>query len=180
ATATSYTLFQNGTTVYTGSGTSWSSNSLGNGNYTYTVQSCNASGCGGASNAGAVTVNHIAAPSLSASTGNSSSGTFSLSWNTVANATSYQLYQGGTLVYNSTGTSWNSNALPNGTYTYKVYGCNGSTCGFASNQVTVTVLHIPPAPTLSASTTNSSTGSFRLSWNATTAATTYNLYQNGT
>jgi len=180
STATGYNLFQNGTTVYSGGGTSWSSNALGNGNYTYTVQSCNASGCGGASNAVAVTVNHIAAPSLSASTGNSSSGTFSLSWNTVANATSYQLYQGGTLVYNSTGTSWSSNALPNGTYTYTVYGCNGSTCGFASNQVTITVLHIPPAPALSASTTNSSTGSFRLSWNATTAATTYNLYQNGT
>ena len=179
ATATSYTLFQNGTTVYTGSGTSWSSNSLGNGNYTYTVQSCNASGCGGASNAVTVTVNHIAAPTLSASTGNSASGTFSLSWNTVANATSYRAYQGGILVYNSTGTSWSSNALPNGTYTYTVYGCNGSTCGFASNQVTVTVLHVPPTPTLSASTTNSSTGSFTLSWNATTGATTYNLYQNG-
>jgi len=180
STATSYNLFQNGTTVYSGSGTSWSSNALGNGNYTYTAESCNASGCGGAGNAVTVTVNHIAAPTLSASTGNSTSGTFSLSWNTVANATSYQLYQNGTLVYNSTGTSWSSNALPNGTYTYTVYGCSGSTCGFASNQVTITVLHVPPAPVLSASTTNSSTGSFTLSWNATTAATTYHLYQNGT
>ena len=179
-TATGYNLSQNGTTVYTGSGTSWSSSNLGNGNYTYTVQSCNASGCGGASNAVTVAVNHIAAPSLSASTGNSTSGTFSLSWNAVTNATSYQLYQGGTLVYNSTGTSWSSNALPNGTYTYTVYGCNGSTCGFASNQVTVTVLHVPPAPILSANESTSTNGSFGLSWNATTGASSYNLYQNGT
>ena len=179
-TATSYNLLQNGTSVYSGSGTSWSSNALGNGSYTYTVQSCNASGCGGASNAVTVAVNHIAAPSLSASTGNSTSGTFSLSWNTVANATSYQLYQGGTLVYNSTGTSWSSNNLPNGTYTYTAYGCNGSTCGFASNQVTVTVLHVPPAPTLSANESTSTNGNFSLSWNATTAASSYDLYQNGT
>ena len=175
ATATGYTLSQNGTTAYTGNGTSWSSSGLGNGSYAYTVKSCNASGCGGASNAITVVVNHIAAPTLSASTGNSTSGTFSLSWNTVASATSYQLYQGGTLVYNSTGTSWSSNALPNGTYTYTVYGCNGSTCGFASNQVTVTVLHVPPAPTLSASTTNSSTGAFTLSWTPATGAASYQV-----
>lgn len=179
-TATGYTLLQNGAQVYTGSATSWSSNNLGNGSYTYTVQSCNASGCGGASNAVTVAVNHIAAPSLSASTGNSTSGTFTMSWNTVADATSYQLYQGGTLVYNSTGTSWSSNNLPNGTYTYTVYGCNGSTCGFASPPVTVTVLHVPPAPTLSANESSSSNGSFTLSWNTTTGASSYNLYQNGT
>jgi len=180
ATATSYTLSQNGTTVYTGGATSWSSNDLGNGNYTYTVQACNTSGCGGASNAVTVAVNHIAAPGLSASTTNSTTGTFTMSWNTVANATSYQLYQGSTLVYNATGTSWSSSNLPNGTYTYTVYGCNGSTCGFASNQVTVTVLQVPPAPTLSASEGTSTNGSFTLSWNATTGASSYNLYQNGT
>jgi hypothetical protein len=179
-TATGYTLSENGSIVYTGSATSWSSNDLGDGSYTYTVQSCNASGCGSASNPVTVTVNHIAAPSLSASSVNSTSGTFSLNWNTVTNATSYKLYQGGTLVYNSTGTSWSSNNLPNGTYTYKVYGCNGSTCGFVSNQVTVTVLHIPPAPTLSASASTSTNGSFSLSWNTTAAASSYNLYQNGT
>lgn len=177
ATATGYTLSQNGTSVYTGNETSWSANDLGNGSYTYTVQSCNAAGCGGASNPVTVSVNHIPAPSLSASTTSSSNGTFTLSWSTVPGATSYQLYQSGTSspVYNASGTSWTSSSLPSGSYTYTVYGCNGSTCGFASNPVTVTVV---PASAPSLSGPAWSTGSITLNWNAVAGATRYQLNQN--
>ena len=179
ASATSYELYQSGVSnpIQTGSTTSWAASGLGDGSYTYTVKSCNGGGCGSASNPVIVTVNHIAAPGLSASTTSSPNGTFSLSWNTVTNATSYQLYQNGSLVYNATGTSWTSSNLANGTYTYTVYGCNGSTCGFGSNQVTVTVQQVPPS--LSVGPTTSTNGSFTLSWNPTTDATTYQLYQSG-
>ena len=179
STATSYTLSQNGTAVYTGNGTSWPTNNLADGSYTYTVVACNADGCSGASNAVTVTVNRIAAPNLSAGTTSSANGTFSLSWNVVANATSYTLYQSGTAspVYTGSAMSWTSSGLPDGSYTYTLYGCNGSTCGFASNSVTVTVRQV--APSLTASTANSTTGSFTLNWNATTDATSYRLHQNG-
>jgi hypothetical protein len=50
------------------------------------------------------------------------------------------------VVYNSTGRSWSSSALGNGSYAYHVYACNSAGCSARSNGVAVTVLHVPAAP----------------------------------
>jgi hypothetical protein len=93
------------------------------------------------------------------------------------------LYQSGVSspVYNSTGTSWSASGFGNGSYTYTVHACNASGCSSASNAVTATVLHVPPAPSLSSSTTTRSTGGLTLSWTAATGAASYqvNVSANG-
>jgi hypothetical protein len=58
-----------------------------------------------------------------------------------------------------------------------VDACNASGCSAASNAVTVTVLLMPPASTLSASSPSSTTGTFTLSWTAETHSTRYQLNQ---
>lgn len=54
--ASSYTLSRSGTSVYSGSGTSWSASGFSDGTYSYTVDACNASGCSAASNTVSVAV----------------------------------------------------------------------------------------------------------------------------
>jgi hypothetical protein len=95
--------------------------------------------------------NYTPSPSLSGPS-SSASGTFTMSWTAVSGTTRYQLNQsknGGadSAVYNSTGRSWSSSALSNGSYAYHVYACNSAGCSARSNGVTLTVLHVPAAPT---------------------------------
>ncbi|MFZ2048726.1 MAG: hypothetical protein WAV25_00250 [Minisyncoccia bacterium] len=55
-----------------------------------------------------------------------------LSWNASANATSYQVYRGGTLIYNGSGLAFSDTGLTLGsTYTYTIYASNagGSSSG---------------------------------------------------
>ncbi len=185
AGVTRYQLQQtlNGTvqTVYNAGGTSWSSSNLANGTYHYQVLACNAAGCQG-SNEIAIQVLQppSAAPSLSGPS-SSTSGTFTLNWNTVASATSYKLSQGlnGTMTvpYNAAGTSWSSSGLGNGTYTYRVFACNVAGCGPASNTITVAVLHVPAVPASLTATPSSVAvgGSVSVSWSAVGSATSYDL-----
>jgi len=184
--ATRYQLNQNingtVTSPYNAGGTSWSSSNLGNGTYNYQVFACNAAGCGPGSNGVAVVVTHppASAPSLSGPT-SSSTGTYTLSWTAVSTATRYQVNQsvnGGAWVaaYNGTARSWSTSNVGNGTYAYRVYAWNAGGWGPASNQVTVTVLHPPAAPTLSGPTSSTS-GTFTFSWTAAAGATKYQLNQ---
>ncbi|HET7415207.1 MAG TPA: hypothetical protein VFI97_05870, partial [Arthrobacter sp.] len=168
--------------VYNSTGNSWSSSALGNGSYAYHVYACNAAGCSDASNGVTVAVTHppASAPSLSGPT-SSSSGSYTLSWTAVSGATRYQLNQsvnGGawTSVYNSSGRSWSSSNVGNGSYAYRVYACNVGGCSAASSTVTVQVLHAPTAPSLSGPST-SANGTFTLSWTAVSGATRYQLNQ---
>src|SRR5690606_20458651 len=74
-------------------------------------------------------------------------------------------------------TSRNITGKGSGTYSYRVYGCNTvGGCGPASSTgtITVTIVTIPGAPTLSAPA-SSDTGSFTVSWGAVSGATSYRL-----
>ena len=186
AGASRYQLNQNfnGTVTvpYNSTGTSWSSSNFGNGTYNYQVFACNVAGCSPGSAITSVVVTHppASAPSLSGPS-SSSTGTYTLTWSTVSTATRYQLNQsvnGGaaSAVYNSTGTSWSSNAVGNGSYAYVVYACNVGGCSPASSTVTVTVLHPPAAPTLSGPSSSAS-GTFKLTWTSAPTATSYHLHQ---
>ena len=67
------------------------------------------------------------APTLEAVPGNDQ---VSLSWSAVAGAVDYYLYNGSTLIYSSTGTSYTNTGLTNGTsYSYEVYGYNNALLG---------------------------------------------------
>lgn len=120
---------------------------------------------------------------LSASSSSSSSGTFTMTWSGVSGATRYQLNErinSGSWhsVYNGTSRSWTSSSLGNGTYAYKAYGWNEAGFGPASNQVTVTVTHVPAAPDSVTVPFIAKVGTpFIVSWSPVTGATRYELRQ---
>ena len=61
--------------------------------------------------------------SITSSENPSTDGSYTVSWSWVPNAHAYQLYEDGTLVYDSTGTSWSFSGKAAGDYEYTVGYC---------------------------------------------------------
>lgn len=190
ATATSYTLQISSTggstwsTATSGSATSWTASSQGNGGYVYRVEACNVGGCGPWSGTGTTTVllPPASAPSLSVPA-NSSTGSYTVSWGGVATATSYTVQRsidsgGWSTVQSSSATNWAASGQATGTYGYRVQACNASGCGPWSGTGTTSVL-LPPgsAPSLSVPA-SSGTGSYTVSWGSVATASSYTLQEN--
>jgi YD repeat-containing protein len=167
------------------SGTSWSGGVATSGSYNYRVRACNASGCSGFATSSAVniTLPPGSAPSI-AGGGNSTSGTYTISWSTVSGATGYNFAgttNGGGLVgiqYNAS-TSWTASNLGNATYAYQVQACNAGGCGPWSAQAVVTVTRLPLVPD---EPNLRVTGPSRnpvvwVDWHATAYATRYEVVQ---
>lgn len=190
---TGYTLQQSGnggttwTTAYSGTATSAALTGLGNGSYTYRVQACNTAGGGSACTAwatgGPLVVTHppAGAPSLSVPA-TSSTGSYLVSWNAVATATTYPLQEsvnggGWSTVQADANGGWTAAGQGNGTYAYRVQACNAGGCGPWSGTGTVVVTHPPAsAPSLSVPS-SSSTGSYTVSWGTVSTATSYTVQQ---
>jgi YD repeat-containing protein len=188
ATATSYTLQQqvNGgswTTAQSTSAISWSASGESNGTYAYRVAACNAAGCSAWSSTSTTTVllPPGSPPSVS-SPGNNSTGSYTVSWSTITNATSYTLQEqvnGGAwiTVQSGSATTWSAAGKANGTYGYQAQSCNSGGCSAWSSVSTTTVLHPPgsaPALTVPGSST---TGSYTVSWTGVSTATSYTLQE---
>ena len=102
--ATSYRLEEKSgsgsfSNIYTGSSTSRNITGKADGTYSYKVRACNST-CGGWSSTRSVRVGD-----LTSSENPSRDGSYTVSWSAIFNAESYQLYENGTLVYDTTGTS---------------------------------------------------------------------------
>jgi YD repeat-containing protein len=161
---------------------SWSPTGKPNNSYTYRVEACNSTGCGPWSSTGSVTVSipsaPVSAPGLTVS-GNSANGNYTVSWTAVADTSTYTLQEqvnGGswTTIQNNSALSWSVTGRTNGTYAYRSQACNGIGCGPWSNTGTMVVSWPPIAPTPSLSApSNNYTGSYTVSWNATSGAATY-------
>jgi len=117
-----------------------------------------------------------------------SSSQINLSWTAPAyvstNGTvSYQLYRGGTLVYNSTGTSFNDTGLSaNTSYSYTVYATNNTGQGSVSNTASATTSAGVPGQVSGFNANGASESTMSLYWtapsNGGSAITGYSLYRN--
>ncbi|MCC4596063.1 RHS repeat protein [Xanthomonas campestris pv. phormiicola] len=191
ASATSYQLDESGnggsswSQIYNASGTSTAISGKGNGAYAYRVRACNNSGCSAYSATATTTVAlpPSATPNLSAPA-SSANGSYSVSWSSVATASSYQLEESGnggsswSEIYNAGGTSAAISGKGNGSYAYRVRACNGSGCGAYSVTATTTVLLPPSTPSLSVPG-SSGTGSYSVSWSGVATASSYQLDESG-
>ena len=136
STATSYTLGQSvnggGWTYSTISSTSKAYAGKTNATYRYAVKACNASGCSNYKYSSTFTV--ILPPSSISYVSKDHDGSFTVSWASVPNATSYQLQQklGSTwsTVYTGTQRSNARSGLANGIYTYRVKACKSGKCTY--------------------------------------------------
>lgn len=188
ATATSYNLMEQigggaWITIQSSAGTSWSATGKTNNTYGYEVQACNATGCSAWSPVGAVQVllPPASAPSLTAPA-NNATGSYSISWTSVATAASYTLQEqinGGawSTVQSGSGTAWSAAAKSNGTYAYQVQACNAGGCSAWSATGTTVVLLPPGSPPSVTSPSTSSTGTYTVSWSTIPSATSYNLQE---
>ena len=188
AGATTYQLEEsaNGgawTAAYNGAATSQAYSGRAAGSYAYRVRACNPAGCTGYSGTAAITVLYApaSAPSVS-SPGFNNTGSYSISWTAVANATRYQLEEsalggGWTAIYNSSGTSIPVSGKTAGNYAYRATACNAAGCGPTSATVTTSVV-LPPTAAPSASVPGSNvTGSYTVSWSVVGAATGYHVWE---
>jgi fibronectin type 3 domain-containing protein len=139
--ATSYQLYRGATLVASPTTTSYVDTSLTAGTaVSYTVKAVNAGGTSAASAAASATPTLAAPTGLTATAGNAQ---VALTWTAVANATSYNVYSGATLLGNVTTTSYTHTGLTNGTvYTYTVTAVVNAVASPASLSVTAT----PTAP----------------------------------
>jgi YD repeat-containing protein len=132
------------------------------------------------------TTTPLAAPALSVSSTTSSTGSYSVSWGTVADTTSYRLYEkvgsgSWTQIVSANVTTKAISGKTNGTYSYYVEACNSAGCGPNSATVSVVVsLSGPPAvPTMTAPPLNNYGGNYSAAWNSVPGATSYRLEENG-
>jgi YD repeat-containing protein len=166
--------------------TSWSAASQPTGTYGYRVQACDATGCGPWSATGSTTVSIPTAPATAPALSvpaNSTTGSYTVSWGSVSSAGSYTLQQrvnggGWTTVSASAALSWNASGEASGSYGYQVQACNAVGCGpwSAVGTDTVTLPPIPATPSLTTPSTNA-TGSYTVSWNAVSNATSYTMQE---
>lgn len=123
------------------------------GSYSYRVRACNDAGCSAYSAIDTITVltpptavSTITTPSISAT------GTYTVTWTAVAKATSYTLQRstnGGAWsnVYTGATRSFPVSSQGQGSYAYRVQGCNTAGCGGWSDTKTTVVQFVPAAPT---------------------------------
>jgi predicted phage tail protein len=188
-TATSYELQErtNGGswgTIQNTSSTSRAISGKGNGVYDYQVRACNVGGCGAYSTIQGVTVllPPSSAPTLTAPS-STTVDNYTVSWTTVAAASSYELqerFNGGSwsTIQNTSSTSRAISGKPNGTYGYQVRACNSSGCGSYSaiSNVVVSVPQPPAtAPSLSGPGLIFEGQPYDMSWSTVSGATTYRL-----
>lgn len=186
AGATSYTLegSANGgawSVSYGGSVQSQAFSGKAAGSYAYRITACNPSGCSATSGTGTVVVIYppAAAPSPSAPS-QGLNGVYTVSWTTVAGATSYQLDEsanGGawTLLYDAAGTSSALAGKTAGSYSYRARACNAAGCGPTSGAVSVEVIYPPAAAPSPSVPGQSANGAYTVSWTAVAGATSYQM-----
>jgi len=104
-----------------------------------------------------------------------------LSWNTVSGATQYNVYQDGTVIPVTIYTNSYSVGVSCGT-THSYYVIAGNVGGWsgASNTVSGTALTCTLVAPTGLKVTGTTQTNINLTWNTVTAATVYNVYQDGT
>jgi hypothetical protein len=181
--------FTGETRVFNSTGTSTSLTGRANGTYYYRVRACNVTSCSGyATGANSLVV--ALPPGVPASISvpsTNNTGSFSISWGTsTGTLTAYELYESTsstfttqTLVHSGTATSKSLTGRGNGTYYYRVRGCNGASCSGYRTGANSLVVTLPPGTPASISVpATDNDGSVTISWGAASGTlTAYELYE---
>ena len=176
ADATSYNVYRDSSLIASPTTNAFTDTALADGTYSYEVSSVDDAGESTSKASVSATVNNVppAAPTnLSASVNTDS---VNLTWDTVADATSYNVYRDSSLIASPSTNAFTDTALADGTYLYEVSAVDDAGESTSKASVNATVNNEPPsAPTnLSASANGSNVN---LSWDEVSDATSYNVYR---
>jgi RHS repeat-associated protein len=173
-----------GSTVYSGSNTTYTDNTLVSGTkYYYRVKACNDAGCDESTQNYGTYTQPI--PDISGGVYiQDVTGGFKLSWNSATgDVDEYKLYRltssssWGSPVYSGSNTTYTDNNLVSGTkYYYKVKACNDAGCDESTQNYGT---YTQPTPDISGGVNiQDATGGFKLSWNSATGdVDEYKLYR---
>jgi hypothetical protein len=138
--ALSYTLFENMVEVYSGTSLNYTASGIEDGNYTYVLVANLSTGPSEESDPITITVAwEVPTPSFVTQSGSVTEGTFTISWNPVADADRYVLYEEGEEIYNGTGTSLTIDERSDGTYRYQVKAISEGQSSPLSSSTVITV-----------------------------------------
>ena len=184
-----YKVYLNGSYKGTVSSMGYSTSISSAGANTFKVNACNPNnvGCGGSRS---VSVTGTMDPPGKASAASVNSyyqpvnSNVSISWGAVANATSYKLYEDGSVIYNSSGRSTTRKHSAYGRRLYTVAACNAGGCGSVSSAIPIFYYTAPGGVNnLSASSSSVKVGSnVSFSWTGAGGSVPgvfYKVYLNG-
>ena len=150
------------------------------GSYEYRVRACHTNtACTAWSSAITVNVFIASAPAnLSSDETSSTDGAYTLSWDAVTGAASYELREDSGTPDSGTTRSRNVSSKTTGSYEYRVRACHTNTaCTAWSSAITVNVFIASAPANLSSDETSSADGAYTLTWDAVTGATSYKLQE---
>jgi Salmonella virulence plasmid 65kDa B protein len=180
-TVSRYEVFENGVLSQSTLSTSATISGKANGTYAYKVRACNSSGCGGFTAESSVLVLYPpSAPGAITGPGSSATGSYILAWGASSGTVNrYDLYENGVRVSSGSPLSATLTGRQNGTYVYKVQGCNSVSCGVFTADYTVTVLLLPGVPGTMTGPTGYSNGTYSITWGASSGSVgSYMLFEN--
>lgn len=191
AGATAYSIRADGVTIYTGPGTSTTHNVVNNGAlHSYNVNVTTGAGTSSWSAPANATAPNVCGTAPGTPTGLSASpaacgtGQINISWGNVSGATSYQLRDGGVVIYDGAATSFAHTGLAAGSsHSYTVRATNAS----GSSSYSGSIASLAPsgtcgssAPTTTATPGACGSGTINVSWNNVAGTASYQLRRDGT
>ncbi|GHJ49446.1 hypothetical protein Cs7R123_67880 [Catellatospora sp. TT07R-123] len=186
-TVTGYRVYEGSTVVATVTGTSATVSGLATCSaHSYSVAAYNATGESAKSGAVSATTTGCTSvpptPSGLAVTGTTGSSV-SLSWNASSGATGYRVYEGSTVVATVAGTTATVSSLATcsaHSYTVAAYNSSGESAKSGAVSATTTgCTTVPPTPS-GLTVTGTANTTVSLSWNASSGATGYRVYEGTT
>ena len=174
--ATSYNVYRDSSLIASPTTTTFTDTALADGTYLYEVSAVDDAGESTSKVSVSATVNNVPPAAPTNLTASVNTNSVNLSWNTVADATSYNVYRDGSLIASPTNNAFTDTALADGTYLYEVSALDDAGESTSKASVSATVNNVPPsAPTSLTATVNGS--NVNLSWDAVADATSYNVYR---
>ncbi len=177
--ADQYALTRDGTTIWTGTETSYNDTGLTpDTTYNYTLIAKNASGDSPAASFSQKTL--LPLPNTPQNlTGTETPYSVALTWDAVPYAASYELKRNGAVVYTGTDTTYSDTGLtPDTNYTYTLIAKNATGDSAAATLAKHTPIPVPATPTLSSGVVDPDR--IVLNWGAVPYADSYKLTRNGT
>ena len=175
--ATSYNIYRDSSLIASPTTSAFTDTALADGTYLYEVSAVDEAGESTSKASVSATINNEppSAPTNLSATANGSN--INLSWDTVNDATSYNVYRDSSLIASPTTNAFTDTNLADGTYLYEVSAVDEAGESTSKASVSATVNNEPPAaPTNLSASVNAD--SVNLSWDEVNDATSYNIYRN--
>ena len=176
--ASSYKVYRDGDFLSSTSNNSFSDSKLADGTYLYEVASVNISGESTSRASVSATIDTAPPDTPTGLSATVNGASVELSWDAASDATSYNVYRGGSLLSSVSSNSYTDSGLADGTYLYEIAAVNVNGESTSKASVSATIDTAPPdTPTGLSATVNGD--SVELSWDAASDATSYNVYRGG-